>query len=117
LADLNTTKLDITVIIAIAGYTAFRIAVHIDKGYLPKPAIFAHREYLLTAFAYAGIIFLLTALVTTLWVNPWWTLLFVLFFTAILGDFVIIAIFRRYTYIFSGITMVLSVYLFCRYIL
>jgi len=115
-ADLDTTKLDITVLIALAGYTAFRVAVHIAKGYLPKPAFFMRREGLLTVFGYTGVVFLVTALVTTLWVNPWWTVFFVLFFTAILGDRVVITLFRKFTYIFSLLSMLASVYLFCRYI-
>ena len=113
---LDTTKLDITVIAAIAGYTALRFAINLDKKYLPMPAFFSRHTALLSVFAYAGIAFLLTAVITCLIVNPWWSIFFVLFFTAILGDFVIISILRQYTFWFSAITMLLSVYLFCRYI-
>jgi hypothetical protein len=113
---LDTTKLDITVMTAISGYTALRLSINIDRGYLPKPVIFQGREILLTAFAYLGIVFLCASILTALIVNPWWTILFILFFTAILSEFVIISLFRQFTYIFSGVTMLLSVYFYVLYI-
>jgi hypothetical protein len=113
---LDTTKLDITVMAAIAGYTAWRLSIHIDKGYLPKPGIFQRREILLTGFAYLGIVYLCASILTTLIVNPWWTVLFILFFTTILSEFVIIFLLRQFTYIFSGIVMLTTLYLYWRFI-
>jgi hypothetical protein len=113
---LDTTKLDVTVMAAIAGYTALRLSINIDRGYLPTPGIFRHRDVLLTAYAYLGIVYLCASILTALIVNPWWTILFILFFTAILSEFVIISLFRQFTYIFSGITMALTVYFYILYI-
>ena len=113
---LDTTKLDIAVIAAFTGYTALRFAIPVDKGYLPRPAFFARHTLLLNLFAYTGIVFLLGAIVATLVVNAWWSIFFLLFFTAILGDFVIISILRRHTWWFSCIAMLASIYLFCLYI-
>lgn len=114
---LDTTKLDITVMAAVAGYTALRLSMHIDRGYLPKPVIFRQHELLLTAFAYLGIVYLFASIITTLIVNPWWTIVFILFFTAILSEFVIISLLRQFTYIFSGLAMLVTVYLYFAYIL
>lgn len=113
---LSTTKLDITVIAAIAGYTALRLSIHMDKGYLPKPAIFKRHELLLTGFAYLGIGYLCAAILTSLIVNPWWTILFILFFTVILSEFVIIPLLRQHTCILSGVLMLATIYFYLLYI-
>lgn len=113
---LDTTKLDITVIAAIAGYTALRLSVSADRGYIPKPAIFLRNEILLTGFAYLGIVFLCGSILTTLIVNPWWTVIFILFFTAILSEFVILTLLRQYAFIFTGVAMLASVLLYLRFI-
>lgn len=101
---------------AVAGYTALRLSIHFDKGFLPKPAIFQRSEFLLTGFAYLGIVYLFASLITALIVNPWWTVLFILFFTAILSEFVIISLLRQFTYLFSGFSMLLTIYLYFAYI-
>lgn len=101
---------------AVSGYTALRLSIHYDRGFLPKPLIFRQSELLLTGFAYLGIVYLFASLITALIVNPWWTVLFILFFTAILSEFVIISLFRQFTYIFSGASMLFTVYLYFNYI-
>jgi|GEM_PF-3368423 len=113
---VDTTKLDVTVMAAVAGYTALRLSIHFDRGYLPKPGIFRNSEILLTGFAYLGIVYLFASLITTLIVNPWWTVLFILFFTAILSEFVIISLLRQFTFIFSGASMLITIYLYFAYI-
>lgn len=113
---LDTTKLDITVIAAIAGYTALRLSVSVDRGYIPKPALFLHREILLTGFAYLGIVFLCASILTTLIVNPWWTVIFILFFTAIMSEFVILTLLRQYAFIFSAVAMFATVCLYLQFI-
>lgn len=113
---LSTTKLDITVMAAIAGYTALRLSIHMDKGYLPKPVIFLHHELLLTGFAYLGVGYLSAAILTSLIVNPWWAVLFILFFTVVLSEFVIIPLLRQHTYILSGALMLATIYFYLQYI-
>lgn len=114
---LDTTKLDITIIAAIAGYSALRLSISVDRGYIRKPAIFLHKEVLLTSFAYLGIVFLCASLLTSLIVNPWWTVIFVLFFAAILSEFVILSLLRQFTVIFSTVAMLVTVYLYFQFII
>lgn len=114
---LNSTKLDITIITAIAGYTALRLCIDIDRGFLPKPLIFGKKELLQTTFAYLGFFFLGVSILTALIVNPWWTLLFIFFFTGIIGEFVILPLLRQSSYIFSILAMIASTYLYCQFIL
>jgi hypothetical protein len=113
---VDTTKLDVTVLAAVAGYTALRLSMHFDKGFLPKPGLFQHSEVLLTSFAYLGIVYLFASLITAVIVNPWWTVLFIHFFTAILSEFVIISLLRQFTFVFSGATMLITIYLYFAYI-
>ena len=113
---VDTTKLDVTVLAAVAGYTALRLSMHFDRGFLPKPGVFQHSEVALTSFAYLGIVYLFASLITTVIVNPWWTVLFILFFTAILSEFVIISLLRQFTFVFSGATMLITIYLYFAYI-
>ncbi len=112
---LDTTRLDISIMAAMAGYTALRLSMHIERGYLPAPAFFRRRT-LLTGYAYLGIFFLSAALIITLIVNPWWAALAVLFFAAIVGEFVVISLMREFSYIFSLVTMAASTYLYLRHI-
>lgn len=114
---LDTTKLDITIIAAIAGYTALRLSISVDRGYIRKPAVFIHKETLLTGFAYLGIVFLCTSILTSLIVNPWWSVIFVLFFAAVLSEFVILSLLRQFTVIFSTVAMMASVYLYIQFII
>lgn len=111
----DTTKLDITLLLALGGYTAMRAWINMQKGYLPTLQIFKGRDY--AVIPYTGILMLLSALTISAIVNPWWCLLFILFFTAVLGDFVIITILRQYAYIFSAVAIFSSIYLFIRFII
>lgn len=88
-----------------------------DKGYIRKPAIFLHKETLLTGFAYLGIIFLCASILTTVIVNPWWTILFILFITPILSEFVILSLLRQFTVVFSAVAMLLTIYLYIQFII
>lgn len=114
---LDTTKLDITIMAAIAGYTAVRLSISVDKGYIRKPAIFLHKEVLFTGFAYLGIVFLCASILTSLIVNPWWTIIFILFFAAIISEFVILSLLRQFTVIFSAAAMIFTVYLYLQFII
>lgn len=114
---LDTTKLDVTIVAAIAGYTALRLSISVDRGYIPKPSLFLRKEILLTSFAYLGIVFLCASILTALIVNPWWTIIFVLFISTVLSEFVILSLLRQFTFIFSTVAMVLTVYLYIQFII